>query len=152
MLWAMRLIMSGPGTAGHDRVFLLRGSDPARPGITWWLTPGGGLHDGESPRDGALRETAEETGWSAQAGAHACLRRDVEFTFMAKRYRQREVFYPARVGGAEDLDRSRWTMEECQSLLEGRWWTVQELRDTGDTIYPEQLADLAESLIREGWE
>jgi len=38
-----------------DRTLLLRGGDPARPGLRWWFTPGGGLMDGESPAEGAAR-------------------------------------------------------------------------------------------------
>ncbi len=46
-----------------DRILLCR----IAPGATasmdgWWTLPGGGLEHGEDPRDGTLRELAEETG------------------------------------------------------------------------------------------
>ncbi len=31
-------------------------------GVNRWMTPGGGLHKGEAPKDGAVREIHEETG------------------------------------------------------------------------------------------
>ena len=45
-----------------DRVLLLRGGDPARPGPAVWHTPGGGIDPGEAPEDAARRELAEEVG------------------------------------------------------------------------------------------
>jgi 8-oxo-dGTP diphosphatase len=39
------------------------GSDPPR-----WTLPGGGLDHGEDPRDGAVREVAEETGYRVRLG------------------------------------------------------------------------------------
>ena len=45
------------------RVLLQQGMDPGRPEDgAWWLTPGGGLIDGESIEDAAVREILEETG------------------------------------------------------------------------------------------
>jgi len=44
------------------RALLLHGGDPARPGMHWWFTPGGGMEPGESPVDAAARELFEETG------------------------------------------------------------------------------------------
>lgn len=50
-----------------------------------WGLPGGGLHRDEDPLDGAMRETAEETGLSLQAvqlrplGAQWCVRSGLRF-------------------------------------------------------------------------
>ena len=43
-------------------VLLLIDSDPGIPGSRWYVTPGGGVDPGESARDAAVRELAEETG------------------------------------------------------------------------------------------
>ena len=40
---------------------------------TWgWEIPAGGLEPGESPEDGAIRETIEETGWRPGPLRHLC--------------------------------------------------------------------------------
>ncbi|MCA1712355.1 MAG: NUDIX domain-containing protein [Actinobacteria bacterium] len=44
-------------------VLLLRYDDPPPMGVHW-STPGGGLEPGESPREAAVRELREETGWT----------------------------------------------------------------------------------------
>jgi len=47
----------------QDRVLLLKGRLPSQPqGPSFWFTVGGGLEDGESLAEAALRETLEETG------------------------------------------------------------------------------------------
>ena len=43
-------------------VLLLVGHDAADPDHSWVFTPGGGLHSGEDPRAGAVRELVEESG------------------------------------------------------------------------------------------
>jgi ADP-ribose pyrophosphatase YjhB (NUDIX family) len=45
-----------------DRVLLCRIAPGYWSGVGSWTLPGGGLEFGESPRDGVIRELAEETG------------------------------------------------------------------------------------------
>lgn len=139
-----------------DRVLLLRGTEPRRRDESWWITPGGGLARGESHRDGAARETVEETGYVVQLGSRPCLEREIEFPFDGRWYRQHELFYPARLptpgstGAARRTD-TAWTDMERRTLLEIRWWTMPELGATEDVVYPSDLADLVARLLRDGW-
>lgn len=43
-------------------------------------------------------------------------------------------------------DRAGWTELEQRSISATRWWTVDELRETPDTVFPENLLELLESL------
>ena len=56
---AGRVIVLDPG----NRVLLMR-YDQAAPNGPHWATPGGGLNHGEDYPAAAVRELAEETGWS----------------------------------------------------------------------------------------
>lgn len=80
-----------------DRVLLLSGTDP-RVGSRWWITPGGGVEDGETLPDTARRELAEETG--LLLGADDLLgpiwRRVTRFTFTGVDYEQTEFYFFAR--------------------------------------------------------
>ena len=59
MRLAARVVLLDP----DDRVLLMR-YDDGPPNGSHWTTPGGGLNDGEGFPAAALRELAEETGWS----------------------------------------------------------------------------------------
>ena len=45
------------------------------------------------------------------------------------------------------LDDSGWTDLERRVIVEYRWWALAELRTTGQTVYPEELADLLTELL-----
>lgn len=141
---------------GRDRVLLLKGTEPRRPQQSWWITPGGGLAPGESHRDGAARETTEETGYVVELATHPCLEREVEFPFDGAWYRQHELFYPARLEKPGAVDAAAplataWTDMERRTLLDVRWWTLAQLRGSEEVVYPVDLAELVERLLREGW-
>ncbi|SCL21354.1 ADP-ribose pyrophosphatase YjhB, NUDIX family [Micromonospora rhizosphaerae] len=123
-----------------DRVLLFAGTDPARPGHSYWFTPGGGLDPGESPADGAARELAEETGlrltpdelgvpvWSET----------VEFPFDGVWYRQEQEFFIVRVP-AWEVDTAGFNEIERASVSGHRWWSLAELAHTEERYYPEDL-------------
>jgi ADP-ribose pyrophosphatase YjhB (NUDIX family) len=48
------------------RILLCRIDEPDTVGHGSWTLPGGGLEFGEGPRDGAVREIREETGYEAE--------------------------------------------------------------------------------------
>ena len=131
-------------TAGS--VLLLRGGDPRRPEAgTWWFTPGGGLEDGESPEQAARRELAEETGLEHADLGDVVLERSIEFEFDGVVYEQTEDYFVIRTEPFE-LDNSGWSPLEVATVVEHRWWTVDELRTTREQVYPEGLADLLQRL------
>ena len=101
---AVRVIVVGP----DNRVLLFEDSDPGIAGVTWWVTPGGGMDPGETERTTAVREMAEETGY--------VLTEDELVGPLATRYavhgysdqvlEQQETFYLVRVAAFEiDIER-----------------------------------------------
>ena len=125
------------------RVLLLRGGDPRRPDAgTWWFTPGGGLEETETSEQAARRELAEETGLEHDGDlGPVVLERTIEFEFDGVLYEQSEDYYVVRTEPFE-LDNSRWSPIEVATVVVHRWWTVDELRATGDDVYPKGLIDL----------
>jgi 8-oxo-dGTP pyrophosphatase MutT (NUDIX family) len=124
------------------RTLLFHGADPDRPELgTWWFTPGGGLDPGEDLETAARREVLEETGFGVAELGPPVLQRVAEFTFEGQRYVQDETFFLVRVP-TFDVDDSRWTDIERRSVLDYRWWTVEELLTTSQTVYPAELHTL----------
>jgi hypothetical protein len=60
-----------------DRILLFRVAEDQRRPRPLWITPGGGVHPGESPEDAARRELWEETGIEAEPGPCVWVRRHV---------------------------------------------------------------------------
>ncbi|MFK0292639.1 NUDIX hydrolase [Streptomyces sp. NPDC090442] len=134
----------------RDRVLLLKFRvTPGRPEDGHgWTTPGGGVEADESLAEAAARELCEEIGLAvapealgpqvaeasgyAELGGAAGNFRDVFFHCRVTDHR-------VRIDGQEEHERA--------SHAGHGWWTVDELRDSGETIYPLGLGDLAAELV-----
>jgi 8-oxo-dGTP pyrophosphatase MutT (NUDIX family) len=131
-----------------DRLLLVRGRDSAD-GAHHWYPVGGGIEDGESHHEAAVREAWEETGieglptgdtvWTREAHyEHAGLRYDVHETWL--RYPVAHFIpTPARLSDLEQ-----------QGIIGFRWWTADELRATTASVFPPDLGERFARLLVEG--
>lgn len=127
---------------GEGRTLLFRGSDPARPEDgQWWFTPGGGLEPGESIEQAARRELREETGVRVSDLGPPIHQDHVEFPFDGRMLHQHQTYYRVRVDDPT-VDVSGWTELERRALSEYRWWRIEDLRTTEETVYPRNLVTL----------
>ncbi|MFE0382067.1 NUDIX hydrolase [Streptomyces inhibens] len=133
-----------------DRVLLLKFHVvPGAPGSGYgWTTPGGGVEEGETLAEAAARELFEEVGLSveplalgspiaetsglADLGWAEGLFRDVFFHY-------RVTTHQIEIGGQEEHERKYHAGH--------RWWTVDELASSRETIYPLNLADVVAELL-----
>ncbi|WP_305782868.1 NUDIX hydrolase [Symbioplanes lichenis] len=131
-----------------DRVLLLHGSDPARPGHFWWFTPGGGLDAGETPAEGAARELFEETGLRVDPAALGSPVHDevTSFSYDGRDYRQTQEFFLHRVQSWE-VDTAGFDADERATITEHRWWTLASLAATDERIFPVDLVPLLTPLV-----
>jgi len=142
---AGRVILLDP----HERVLLMR-YDDRPPNGRHWATPGGGLNPGEDYAAGALRELAEETGWTDIALLGEVHRHTRVLEYQSRVIRQYERLYLARTGQDRREIRGVEAMHSSDGIAAWRWWTLAELDSTGETIWPVGLADLIRSALHDG--
>jgi predicted ATPase/DNA-binding CsgD family transcriptional regulator/8-oxo-dGTP pyrophosphatase MutT (NUDIX family) len=135
------------------RVLLFRNEDqepvdPHRPEIrTYWFTPGGGVQPGESFEDAALRELCEETRVTGVVlGACVWSGQYVGFIY-GEPVLADERYFLVHAQNA-NVDTSDLEPDERSSWREFRWWTLEELHATEETIFPLGFADLLDSLLQ----
>ncbi len=130
-----------------ERVLLFSGIDrtvPDNPPV--WFSVGGAREDGETLKVAAIRETREETGFQIADIGHALFTRSFQWAFEGRAYDQQETYFLVRVPGEPPTDEG-WTEVERATIVGYRWWAVEELRCTNDTVYPKGLADILDQFL-----
>lgn len=108
----------------------------------WWATPGGGLEDGETFEQAAVREAMEELALPVVVAA-PLWERTVEFTSMGRSIRQTERFFLVRCA-RDDIALGENVREahHHEGIAATRWWSPDELGTTSERVFPEDLGDL----------
>jgi 8-oxo-dGTP pyrophosphatase MutT (NUDIX family) len=126
-----------------DRLLLMRGRLPGRPPETAaWFTVGGGVDPGETLVEAALREIAEETGFTGvELGPVVWLREGVGALNTGEKVLFKESYLVARCAGGEPC-RDGWADYETDLIDDIRWWSFEEMAVATARIYPERLVEL----------
>lgn len=130
----------------HGSVLLFHTHDLAHPDLgEWWELPGGGLDEGETYLEAAVREIREEAGFVADPSAIGApsWRRAASFRHRQLRHVQDEVVVTLQLAAtAPDIDGSGRLDYENEDYFEFRWWTVDQIKLGQDRFYPSRLPSL----------
>jgi 8-oxo-dGTP pyrophosphatase MutT (NUDIX family) len=138
---AARLLVLTP----DSQVLLLRLEPSFRE--PFWVTPGGGLDEGESFETAATRELLEEVGRDDLPLGPCIWIRTVTFTWERWRVHQdeRTFLVPAAAAfGAVTIH------PDEEPITGSGWFDIDGLRRATETVYPVALADHLERLLADG--
>jgi ADP-ribose pyrophosphatase YjhB (NUDIX family) len=140
---AARLVILDP-----DGAVYLQLHDDVEIGLHW-APPGGGIEAGETRIEAAVRETAEETGWTdVKVGPELCSF-EHDYTRDGVPVRQSDTIFLAE-GPRRDPVGDLTASHQLDGILATRWWTPGALAESKALFWPTVLPELLARVRREG--
>ncbi len=121
--------------------------DDGPPNGRHWTTPGGGVEDGEEYEAAALRELAEETGWTDVILVDEVHRESFAMEYFGQAVDQVQRHYLARTDQPRREISGVDAMHAADGIAAWHWWSLRELEGTDEQIWPANLAGLIRSVL-----
>lgn len=132
----------------HDRFLLFLTASPnLMTPVVRWIAPGGGVDEGESHAEGAIRELFEETGLVVTDIGESFHAFDGESIFNDGHVQTtHSEFFTVRTTNFEPT-RDNWMENEFRDISGIRWWSLGELIDSDEPHSPSDLRQIVTQAI-----
>ncbi len=113
-----------------------------------WITPGGGLDDGESFEEALKRELFEELGIELTEKAPFVFYRTPLYELKnGETVQSEERFYLVRLDEKE-FSYANWTESENKRMTAGKWWSIEEIRQSEEKFFSKDVVGMLERFAR----
>ena len=112
-----------------------------------WVTPGGGVEEGESFKEDFERELFEELGIEVDIVGEPVLTLDIPFDGKSGKFISHEVYYLMHLSSDMVVTFENMEENEKNTFLDLKWWSLEELKKEEFEFEPhEEILQLLESM------
>lgn len=138
-----------------NEILLLKADDPTTTTLSghyngpFWFCLGGKIEEGESAEQAALREIQEESGLERNAIKLGAIVWWGEFDLILSGIltRQKQVFMLAHTNDC-NVSLNNLTNEEKNVIVDIKWFSLNDVKNSKEIIYPLDLAQYLEPILR----
>lgn len=126
----------------YGEILLIKFSFSRRDGVkTLWVTPGGGLNEGEDFEESLRREIFEETGIKLSQACPWIWTKEMIFEGEEKSFLSYERYYLIQIKKFE-LDLRNMTTNEKNTFKGYKWWNSEEIKNSSEEFSISNLGEL----------
>ncbi len=105
--------------------------------MSFWVPPGGDVHEDETFEAAVVREIEEETGIVLKGDLPWIWTRDHQLMYEGELRHFHERYFVARVEAPAKLHN-----RTDEPIIDARWWKLEDIEASSETFFPQGLASL----------